>query len=131
MLEIASDDGASGHFIGAVDAEVVAQVVRPVLLGQEPFYHERLWHTLKERQRLHLSTLTDRVLTAVDLALWDLVGRALGQPVHKLLGAARDRVPAYASTMVADDLDGGLDTPESFARYALWCKQRGYPAFKL
>ena len=131
VLEIATDDGASGHAIGAVNAEVVAQVVRPVLLGQDPFYHERLWHTLKERQRLHLSTLTDRVLTAVDLALWDLVGRVLGQPVHKLLGATRDAMPAYASTMVGDDLAGGLATPGDFARYAGQCLARGYPAFKL
>jgi L-alanine-DL-glutamate epimerase-like enolase superfamily enzyme len=70
-------------------------------------------------------------LAAVDLALWDLAGRALGQPVHRLLGAMRDTVPAYASTMCGDDLPGGLDSPEAFARYALWAKERGYPAFKL
>src|SRR4029079_13522156 len=40
-------------------------------------------------------------------------------------------VPAYASTMVGDDLAGGLDTPESYAAYALVCLERGYPAFKL
>jgi L-alanine-DL-glutamate epimerase-like enolase superfamily enzyme len=55
----------------------------------------------------------------------------LGQPVHKLLGAFRDKVPAYASTMCGDDLPGGLDTPEAYARFALWAKERGYPAFKL
>ena len=51
----------------------------------------------------------------MDLALWDLAGRALNLPVHKLLGATRDKVPAYASTMCGDDLKGGLDTPEAFA----------------
>ena len=40
-------------------------------------------------------------------------------------------MPAYASTMVGDDLPGGLDTPESYARYAIACRERGYPAFKL
>ena len=39
-------------------------------------YRERIWQALKERQRLNLSTLPDRVLTAVDLALWDLAGKA-------------------------------------------------------
>jgi L-alanine-DL-glutamate epimerase-like enolase superfamily enzyme len=67
----------------------------------------------------------------IDLALWDLAGQVVGQPVHKLLGATRDKAPAYASTMCGDDLEGGLATPEDYARFALWCKERGYPAFKL
>ena len=75
--------------------------------------------------------MTDRVLASVDLALWDLAGRALGQPVHSLLGAFRDTVPAYASTMCGDDLPGGLSTPEEYADFALACKARGYTAFKL
>lgn len=131
VLEVSTDDGASGHYIGGLNAEAVEHVVRPVLLGEDPFFHERIWQTLKERQRLHLSTLTDRVLTAVDLALWDLTGSIVGQPVHRLLGAARECVPAYASTMVGDDLEGGLATPEDYARFALDCLARGYPAFKL
>jgi L-alanine-DL-glutamate epimerase-like enolase superfamily enzyme len=102
-----------------------------MLIGEDPFYRERIWNGLKERQRLNLSTLPDRVLTTIDLALWDLAGQVVGQPVHRLIGAARDKVPAYASTMVGDDLEGGLDTPEAYARFALQCRDRGYPAFKL
>ncbi len=52
-------------------------------------------------------------------------------PVHKLLGATRDKVPAYASTMCGDDLENGLDTPAAYAEFAQWCKQRGYPSYKL
>jgi L-alanine-DL-glutamate epimerase-like enolase superfamily enzyme len=131
LLTITTDDGASGHYFGAVNASTIEQIVAPMLVGEDPLYRERIWHALKERQRLNLSTLPDRVLTAIDLALWDLAGQVLGQPVHRLLGAARDKVPAYASTMVGDDLEGGLDTPEAYARFALACKARGYPAFKL
>ncbi len=130
LLTITTDDGVSGHYFGPVNEGAVEHVVKPVLLGEDPFYRERIWQALVERQRLNLSTLTDRVLAGVDLALWDLAGKALGQPIQRLLGAARDRVPAYASTMVGDDLEGGLDTPEGYARFALRCKQRGYPAFK-
>jgi L-alanine-DL-glutamate epimerase-like enolase superfamily enzyme len=131
LLTITTDDGASGHAFGVANPGAVERIVKPMLVGEDPLYRERIWHALKERQRLHLSALTDRVLTAVDLALWDLAGIALGQPVHKLLGASREKVPAYASTMVGDDLPGGLDTPEAYARFAIWCKERGYPAFKL
>src|SRR5438445_4438969 len=131
LLTIKTDDDASGHYFGAIETGAIEHIVAPVLVGEDPFYRERIWHALKERQRLNLSALPDRVLTAVDLALWDLAGRVLGQPVHRLRGAARDKVPAYASTMVGDDLLGGLDTPEAYARFALACKERGYPAFKL
>src|SRR5829696_6829811 len=87
--------------------------------ANDPFYRERLWQRLKEWQRLHKGALSDKELAAVDLALWDLAGRALNLPVHKLLGATRDKVPAYASTMCGDDLKDGLDTPEAFAAFAL------------
>ena len=131
LLTISTDDGAAGRCFGAVNEGAIAQIVTPMLLGEDPFYRERIWNGLKERQRLNLSSLPDRVLTAIDLALWDLAGQVVGQPVHRLLGAARDKVPAYASTMVGDDLEGGLDTPDAYARYAVQCQARGYPAFKL
>ena len=130
LLRIGADDGAEGYCFGA-NPQVIELIVKPALIGRDPLYRERIWHDLKERQRLNLGTLSDRVLATVDLALWDLAGRHLGQPVHKLLGAFRDRVPAYASTMCGDDLEGGLDTPEAYGRFALSCKQLGYSAFKL
>jgi L-alanine-DL-glutamate epimerase-like enolase superfamily enzyme len=111
--------------------EVLEDLVRPLLVGADPDWRERLWQSLRERQRLNLSTLTDRVLAVVDCALWDLAGRAAGKPVYKLLGAARDKVPAYASTMCGDDVPGGLDTPEAYAAFAVDCLRRGYTAFKL
>jgi L-alanine-DL-glutamate epimerase-like enolase superfamily enzyme len=131
LLTISTDEGVCGYYFGGVSEDIVKQVVAPMLRGEDPLYRERIWQALRERQRLHLSTLGDRVLTVVDLALWDLAGQKLGQPVHRLLGATRDEVPAYASTMVGDDLPGGLDTPDAYARYALACMERGYPAFKL
>jgi len=131
LLTISTDEGLSGHFFGVPNPGVIENVVKPYLVGEDPLFREKLWHGLKERQRLNLATLADRVLTAVDLALWDLGGQIANLPVHKLLGAARDKVPAYASTMVGDDVPGGLDTPEAYADYAIKCKERGYPAFKL
>jgi L-alanine-DL-glutamate epimerase-like enolase superfamily enzyme len=131
LLTITTDEGLSGHYFGVPNPAVIENVVKPYLVGEDPLFREKLWHGLKERQRLNLATLADRVMTAVDLALWDLGGKIANMPVHKLLGAARDKVPAYASTMVGDDVPGGLDTPEAYAEYAIKCKERGYPAFKL
>ncbi len=130
LLRIVADDGAEGYTFGA-NGSVIEGLVKPLLIGEDPFYRERIWQMLKERQRLHLGSLSDSVLTSVDMALWDLAGRALGQPVHKLIGAFRDKVPAYGSTMCGDDLEGGLDTPEAYAEFAVACVECGYPAFKL
>ena len=106
-------------------------VVKSAIVGEDPFNREKIWRDLNHRQRLNMGTMSDKVLMAVDLALWDLAGRAIGKPVYKLLGGYRDKVPAYASTMCGDDFEGGLATPEDYARFAEWCIQRGYPAFKL
>jgi L-alanine-DL-glutamate epimerase-like enolase superfamily enzyme len=131
LVTIHTDEGVSGYAFGVIARGTLENLVKPILVGQDPFYRERLWQALKERQRLNLTTLHDRVLAIIDLALWDLAGKHAGQPVHRLLGAARDKVPAYASTMCGDDLEGGLDTPDAYAQFARWCMDRGYPAYKL
>lgn len=131
LVTIKTGEGAAGYAFGHIPPRTLEGLIKPTLVGHDPFYREQLWQALRERQRLNLGALTDRHLAVVDAALWDLAGRSLGQPVYKLLGAQRDKVPAYASTMCGDDLPGGLDTPEAYADFALWCRERGYPAFKL
>lgn len=131
VLTIRSDDGAEGHWFG-VDPGVIESIVRPAILDENPLDRERIWHDLNQRQRLHLGVLSDKVLCAVDCALWDLAGQLLGQPVFRILGGYRDRVPpAYASTMCGDELENGLATPQDYADFARWAMERGYPAFKL
>jgi L-alanine-DL-glutamate epimerase-like enolase superfamily enzyme len=134
-LTIVADDGTAGHAIApaaAVSEDLLAQFVRPVLLGSDPMRVGKAWQSLYKWQRGSGGLLTDRVLAAVELALWDLVGRAAGQPVWKLIGGCRDRILAYGSTMCGDDLEGGLATPEDYARYAEWLvTERGYRAVKL
>jgi len=130
LLKITTDEGANGYAFG-VNAQVIQSVVKPILLGEDPFYREKIWQDLFERQRMNGGTLTYSVLSAVDQALWDLAGRYLNQPVYKLLGGFRDKIPAYASTMCGDNMEGGLGTPQDYANFAKWCIQRGYQAFKL
>lgn len=131
LVTVHTDEGVSGQAFGSIARSTLENLVKPILIGQNPFFRERLWQALKERQRLNLTSLHDKVLALIDLALWDLAGKHTGMPVHQLLGAARDKVPAYASTMCGDDLEGGLDTPEAYAEFAVSCMDRGYPAFKL
>jgi len=130
LVTIMTDRGAEGYSFGG-NKGVLEHIVKPALVGEDPLYRERIWQRLRQWQRLHQGTLSDHVLAVVDMALWDLAGRYLDQPVYKLLGGYRDKVPAYASTMCGDELEGGLNTPEAYADFAERCKKQGYKAFKL
>lgn len=134
LLTIRSTDGVEGHCFAppqVVRPHVLDQFVRRVLVGGDAMHRERLWCELEHWQRGSAGQLTDRALGAVDSALWDLIGRTLGQPVYQLLGGYRDKVPAYGSTMCGDELAGGLSTPEEYADFALKLVERGYKAIKL
>lgn len=134
MLTITTDDGKSGHAFAppeVIRPYILEAYARKVLVGQDPLDRERLWHGLEHWQRGSAGQLTDRALAAIEQALWDLAGRAFNTPVYKLLGAYRDKVPAYGSTMCGDQLEGGLATPDDYARFALKLVERGYKAIKL
>ena len=129
LTRVRTSIGVDGYCFGGSAA--TAAVATQTIAGMDPLAREAIWYKLLRGQRLERNTLDDRNLAVVDCALWDFAGRLTGLPVHKLLGGARDKVPAYASTMCGDDIPGGLDTPEAYAEFAAACKARGYPAFKL
>ena len=134
MLEITDQDGHTGYCQVQPDhlrEPVLSRHVRPALLGRDPWQRERIWQTLARRQRGAHGGLTDRALGYVDQALHDLLGRRTGLPVWRLLGGARDRVPAYASTMCGDEIAGGLSCPEDYAVFAEQLVKRGYRGIKL
>ncbi len=130
LVTIVTDEGAEGYSFGA-GPEVIRGLVKPLIVGEDPYDREKIWRHLSEMQRGNRATLTDRVIAVVDLALWDLAGRALGLPAHKLLGGFRTKVKAYASTMCGDEMEGGLNSPQAYADFALKCKEQGYTAFKI
>lgn len=135
LLTITCEDGTSGHVVASpadVAEPLIAQFVRPVLVGTDPMRWEAHWQSLYKWQRGSGMRLTDRVLCAVELALWDLVGKITGQPVWKLIGGYRDKILAYGSTMCGDDMEGGLATADDYGRFASWLvNERGYKAVKL
>ena len=135
LLTITCEDGTSGQVIaspGYIAEPLLAQFIRPVLVGTDPMRWEAQWQNLYKWQRGSGMRLTDRVLCAVELALWDLVGKITGQPVWKLIGGHNEKILAYGSTMCGDDMEGGLATAEDYGRFAEWLvNQRGYKAVKL
>jgi L-alanine-DL-glutamate epimerase-like enolase superfamily enzyme len=81
-------------------AAFIAKRLRPILLGQDPIAHEKLWdqmHRIMVHGRQGDAMLA---ISAIDCALWDLKGRWLNQPVYRLIGGpTRDTVPCYASML--------------------------------
>ena len=61
IISITTDDGAVGYCFGNIAQGVLENLVKPILIGEDPFYRERIWQALKERQRLNLTSLHDRV----------------------------------------------------------------------
>lgn len=96
---VGSGDAWFGRMAGAPRAAqaIVDHMLAPLVVGRDPAFvraiHEDL---LRETEYGGSAGLAMIAIAAIDTALWDLLGQAAGQPVWRLLGAARDRVPAYA-----------------------------------
>lgn len=122
FVTVHTDAGIVGYGEGGGWPEVVATGVReiaPLLIGEDPFHAERLWLKLYDALHSHGQTGAVRggVQSAIDIALWDIKGKALDVPVYQLLdGAVRDRVRVY----------GHASTPE----LAQALVAEGFTAFK-
>jgi L-alanine-DL-glutamate epimerase-like enolase superfamily enzyme len=123
VTKVSTDEGVDGYMLGGNKATIEG-IVRPMLLGEDPLARERLWGWMDQTVTFSRS-LPESDMGVVDCALWDLMGRLVGLPVSKLLGGARDRVKAYAST------HPNMGGPEVYAEHALACKKQGYKAYKV
>ena len=103
IVDIELDDGRIGTGMTAItEEEAIASIVNEVashaLVGLDPMRHEQIWDRLywllTPRGQ---SGYASHAIAAIDLALWDLKGQILGQPVWRLLGGARHQVPVYAT----------------------------------
>lgn len=114
VVEISTDDGVSGVGL-AVDPiiaeghqlnQAVVAALRPILIGQDPRDHERIWYEMWQPKLLGRRGLTTRTISAIDIALWDLRGKLFGQPVFKLLGGFQSKVLAYVAGGYYEDGKG-------------------------
>ena len=105
LVKITTDDGLIGWGEGGQygPAEPVAAcinaVLAPLLIGRDPSAPVRIWEELYAATRdFGQGSAYIEAQSAIDIALWDIMGQALGQPIHRLLGGAfRATVPAYAT----------------------------------
>lgn len=126
-VEIQTDEGISGIFgpIQRQQAFIIDNDLRPFLIGRDPLATELL---LDQMIRLHRHGRSGIFMTGVspiDCALWDIKGKAWGQPIYRLLGGpTRPAVPAYVSTL------GYSVEPDDAAKTAEEFKRQGYQGQK-
>lgn len=109
---------------------VVERAYAPALLGRDPFDNEVIWDELYNKLRDHgRKGLAVQAISGIDIALWDIKGKALGMPVYKLLGGAfRTRVRAYATGFYGWDTPNLLDALKREAEQHL---EDGFTAMKI
>lgn len=121
LVEVVTDEGITG--VGSVGAALghaqytIENHLKYIVLNQNPFDVELLWERMfRESINYGRKGMAIEAISAIDIALWDIMGKAVGQPVYNLLGGrTRDRIRAYASSLYAtEDLDALAAEAQSY-----------------
>ena len=151
FVRLYTDEGITG--VGEATLHGHAQAVeaaihemKSYLVGQDPFGIERHWEAIYHGRRWRGGPVLNSALSGVESALWDIIGKALDVPIHKLLGGPyRDRVKVYANAWFRGEdqetgagwmeRDSGEPDPawaaDRLAQRAVDVVERGYEALKL
>ncbi len=130
VVEVFTDDGFVGLGNAALAPQATKQVIdlylQPLLIGQDPWDVERLWqHMYRKTMAFGRKGIGMIAISALDIALWDLLGKSAKQPVFRLLGGrTKTRIPVYASRLYPTGLS-------ELATEAKRYKDEGYQAMKL
>jgi D-galactarolactone cycloisomerase len=94
VVEIKTDEGITGWGDGygssAVCKSIVDTLLKPSVIGSDPFDVEVIWESLYNKVKDYgLAGMTISGISGIDIALWDIIGKACEQPIHKLIGDAR------------------------------------------
>jgi len=122
VVELTTDTGLVGTgFSYSVDIggtailSLIEDYLAALVVGMDPLDYERIWNKLQRQSRRVGVGVNSMGVAAIDIAVWDLIGKIHGQPLYKLLGGYRDSIPAYISeinlktTDTVDDLLARVD----------------------
>ena len=108
---------------------ILEQEIKPVLIGKDPAFPKRIRAELwKATEYQGVEGLGQFAIAAADIAIWDILGKASGLPVYKMLGAYADRVPAYSMCGWYYENDADLS---QFKRAIAAALEEGFPAVKI
>jgi L-alanine-DL-glutamate epimerase-like enolase superfamily enzyme len=137
LAKITADDGQVGWGESITQfpeanfaAKAIVEGMAPNLVGKDPVQTETLWRQNKQQAWWYgyHGGIASYATAAIDIALWDLKGRAIGRPVHALLGGAlRRRVPAYVTGFYYRD----NERPDDLVREAALYVEQGYRTLKV
>ena len=131
FIKLDTDEGISGIGEGTLNAfgrtvEAAIMELRPRFIGLDPFQIETLVQRMTRDVYSEGGQIHGCAVAAVEMACWDIIGKAVGQPIHNLLGGRyHDKLRAYANGWYR-----GERTPEAFAEGAREVVRRGYTALK-
>jgi D-arabinonate dehydratase len=130
--QITAEGGITGLGVATISdphsvAAIIENKLKPYLIGEDLFAYERAWDRMyKEVYRDRMGAAI-RAISAVDIAIWDAMGKALGLPVYKLLGGHKDEVVVYASGGYYREGKGTEGLAEEVNEYV----QKGYKHVKI
>jgi len=133
IVVISTDEGIEGCGEAFGPAHTLARFIEticaPLVIGKDPFNTEAIWDSIYRPYKQNSQKgLLSEALSAVDIALWDIKGKATGQPVHNLLGGAfRDKAHAYATGLYRPQ---GDDPKKALVDEAMGYKEAGFFAMK-
>ena len=131
FVKVYTDEGISGVGEATLEYKEKALIgavehIKEYLVGKNPFEIEKHWHAIYRDAYWRGGAVLMSGLSAVEMALWDILGKSLGVPVYQLLGGkVNDKVRIYANCWFA-----GAKEPEEFGEKAKIAMQRGITALK-
>ncbi len=131
VVVITTDDGLRGEYAPQYGATRMALSqtleLAPNLIGRDAEQREKINNDLK----LVVRHFDQTGIAAIDVALWDLAGKKYNTPISRLIGGFKSELPAYASTYPGQPSGGGLDSLQAYADFAVHCRDKGLPGFKI
>ncbi len=124
-MQVETDAGLTG--IGEGGAPDVMEQLAGQLIGEDPFRTERLWRIMHRAYFYPAGREKTHALGALDIALWDIKAKALGVPLHQLVGGrSRDHVECYATGF---SIPGQPDA--GHRERARACMEAGFRAYRI
>ncbi|MAX19627.1 MAG: hypothetical protein CL709_07230 [Chloroflexi bacterium] len=131
LVRVFTDEGIVGHSEGSrglgVFRAYLEEMITPLLVGVSPLQPRQIWETLALGTGERATRLPPQIVGAIDVACWDIMGKAAGMPVYALLGGARrTEIPLYWSRG-----NGWKKEPEEMLEEVQEGYEKGYRAFKV
>lgn len=132
VVELHTDSGTTGVGLsytvdvgGTAIKALIEDYLANLIVGQDPLHYEAIWNLLQRQSRRLGLGVNSMAIAAIDIAIWDLIGKHHGQPLYKLLGGFRNSIPTYISGIdLSDTIDQLLARVDGYV-------EQGYHTVKI